>query len=76
MAEHNFEVKGKHEGGSGMDVQRCKRCGLEIWPGSLRKEVAGGKLELPCVPPQAEIIRRIPCDPAWPASAQDGWLRL
>jgi hypothetical protein len=39
MAKHDFVVKPKRESGSRFDVQRCSRCGLEIWPGSLGKEV-------------------------------------
>lgn len=72
MAQHNFGVKGKHEGGSGLDVQQCSRCGLVIWPGSLRKDIGGSRWQLYSVLPETNGV---PCDPEWPQSEQQGWMR-
>ncbi len=76
MAQHDFLVKGKREGGSGLDVQRCVRCGLEVWPDSLRKEGGGEKWDLLNVPSRSNAIQSVPCDPAWRPSAAGDWRRL
>jgi len=74
MAKHDFVVKGKLASGSGLDVQRCRRCGLEIWPDGMKKAVGGARWERVCVPPQGADA--IPCDPTWQPSGKEGWTRL
>lgn len=76
MAQHDFVVKGKREGGSGFEVQRCTRCGLEVWPDSLKKEVAGQKWELLNVPPRPDAIQSVPDVPDWLPSEASGWRRV
>jgi hypothetical protein len=72
VAHHDFVVNAKRESGSGLTVQRCRRCGLEVWPGSLRKDFGNVRWEIECVPSQAEAA---PFDPEWLPSEQKGWNR-